>query len=393
LITNSFFYLSRNQVISKLKKAQENRLNKAMRQDVSTDKMAIAKWHANSCYIDAIVEFLQRVVIPVDPCSNNQNQDDNEVTLLINKWKHILAVDGEVQATWHLRSHLWKYHQEMKYGEENDCVRVFEYLTATGPLSKLFSFDLEYDDANRSVFGRYKPAEFYCTIGTTTQLSKEFSRYYNCHAKSVPEFLTIRNCNDNLACQYDFAEIIEVGDFLVYHSYQICARVVKQTPIGQHFFSFIKLNGKVFRCDNMAFGKNQGPKLTEGNMTLSGKFDRQGVYTVYVFYQRMDTIPYLRNAISDLPFPPNPVVNQSSLSHSQIHAVVPSSRPASPVSPSASIFPSLYANHNNSSSPSYDADAPSVCYDPLLTPSTNDIGTSKRKFGIVKNRPSKRTKM
>jgi hypothetical protein len=102
--------------------------------------LQLARWHANSCFIDATVEFVQRVIFPDDRYPTDDKDNGCKVTHLINSWKHILLTEGEVQATWAIRLHFWKYNPEIDYGIQNDCCNTYHYLTDQGPLEKLLSF-------------------------------------------------------------------------------------------------------------------------------------------------------------------------------------------------------------------------------------------------------------
>jgi hypothetical protein len=286
----TFFYLSRNE-LGKLKTHQLNRINNAIKKEGSGDRMAIATWHANSCYIDCVVEFLQRVAIPVDPFPGDGNESDDYLTKLINEWKRILLSEGEVMATWHLRSDLWKYHNQVKYGEQNDCLLVLEYLTKEGPLSPLFSFTYSNESYLYELYGAQKYAFVYLFATNIRTLQQEFNQYFDSSNIKVPSILTVLNCMDDSKATYDYPDVITIKHNFIYYEYKICARIMKQDIHGEHFYTLLDIDGKTYQCDNINSTNKNGPRLVEKDISLSGKLFGPLMYTAFVFYKLVNPMP------------------------------------------------------------------------------------------------------
>ncbi|SAM08993.1 hypothetical protein, partial, partial [Absidia glauca] len=229
----------------------------------------MAKWDSNSCFIDCIIEVIQRIVLKetdVAAPKIGSQMDTSLLDLLIEIQQNVRCGDY-VKGTKLARNYFWA--NGMKKGAQNDCQVIFHQLTDDSPLTTIFSCTKE-DGKQVKAFEMIRQGE-------SSSLQELFAaqKYIKPSAINLPEFITL---NDLVTAQVTNLQYDYPNTFTAFgYKYDLCARVMAASQAGGHFNALIKDKGISYKADNM----NERLQVINDEK-LYGKAKN----TIYVLYKK-----------------------------------------------------------------------------------------------------------
>jgi hypothetical protein len=184
--------------------------------------LRLARWWKNSCYIDCIVEFMQRSMV-----SNIYiNSDGNTpISKLLKKWQKSIHTGIYVRGTWCVRNYCWKIGFKQV---PSDCQEVYHHFIDSGYFDTFTKF--KYDD------GKTKNG-FEIIHPNDEQLSQVFAKYSIKPIYKSPRYLIINDVIKSLEIydQFDYPDTITINNSPFDYNYKIYARIMAVDSDGLHF--------------------------------------------------------------------------------------------------------------------------------------------------------------
>jgi hypothetical protein len=285
------------------------------------NKLMLAPWTRSSCYIDCIVEFLQRSMLPMVSFNESlitkpTSQEQNLLKEKLTEWQELANKDEYIQGNWCIRNYCWKNGFPKA---PHDTQTIWHFLTDDGYFDELMTF--RYND------GKKTNAFEIIHENDDRALSTVFNspKYIKTTLITLPRFVIINDVNKSTSTKdhYDYPESFNINHGSNVSNYELYGRVMGQTSIGGHFYTIMYVENKLYKIDNMA------GQMFEFTSTFTGKMK----YTVYAFYK-------LRSQNhQQVLFSPSPVQSSKSPSSASSSTCQPISPLALPPSTSNSTSP------------------------------------------------------
>ncbi|KAI8327558.1 hypothetical protein BC941DRAFT_491299 [Chlamydoabsidia padenii] len=149
----------------------------------------MAKWESNSCFIDAVVEVFQRVIIPGIGATIEGDGKDNSMVTLLGRLQELSNKKNYVAGTKLARDYFWR--NGFVKGAMGDCQDIYHKLTDAWPLDACFSFS----DRDLNLVKAFEVIR----SGYSRPIGRLFSKYSKKQTEYPPEFITI---NDMISGTY-----------------------------------------------------------------------------------------------------------------------------------------------------------------------------------------------
>ncbi|KAI8327555.1 hypothetical protein BC941DRAFT_491291 [Chlamydoabsidia padenii] len=158
-------------------------------QQATPAKLLMAKWESNSCFIDAVVEVFQRVIIPGIGATIEGDGKDNSVVTLLGRLQELSNKKNYFAGTKLARNYFWQ--NGFVKGAMGNCQDIYHKLTDAWPLDARFSFS----DQDLNLVKAFEVIR----LGYSRTIGRLFSKYRKKQTEYPPEFITI---NDMISGTY-----------------------------------------------------------------------------------------------------------------------------------------------------------------------------------------------
>ncbi|CAO3600946.1 unnamed protein product [Absidia cylindrospora] len=245
------------------------RMDKEDQEEQEEEPEDVLEWEAQSCFIDAIVEVLQRTILPYAFPRPDIQDYSSPVEKFFLQWKTYAQNGKFASGTRHARRFFWEHH--FQKDTQNDCQVVYDLLTDNKKIL------LAESSFACFIGGDKKAHKIVCSNKTATPDYVFETAAYG--AQHLPLLISMNDVisSQQKELQYDYPESFEVCDV----TYKICGRVFATTSSGGHFFCWVKNDDGIYLIDNLKFNKVQ--------QILGSTIHGRHVNTVYVFYKVCST--------------------------------------------------------------------------------------------------------